>query len=356
MSILLLTALTAAAITCAAQAPDTLITPDNEHIYYMGRIDKSDPAAYRFTYPGTTAMFDFKGSSLKMEAKPGSGRFVVEIDSMQPLTVNFTATDSLITLAENMTDAHHKARITYAIEGYEFIPEFRGFHINHGGSMLANAHRPSMKIEFIGNSITCGYGIEDSIPSNDFSYDTENHTLTYAHLAGRALNADVNIVARSGIGIYRNFGGDRKGTDHTMPSEYDNTMLYRPEVKWDFTQFTPDIICINLGTNDTSLDNYDIAIYEREYRKFLARLRGLYPQAKIVLLTGSMLGGKALDDVKSVLDRIAADNDRVYRFDMSPQTGDLGYGAAYHPSAAQARKMADELIRYLRTSVITPTE
>ena len=69
-----------------------------------------------------------------------------------------------------------------------------------------------------------------------------------------------------------------------------------------------------------------------------------------------MLGGKALDDVKSVLDRIAADNDRVYRFDMSPQTGDLGYGAAYHPSAAQARKMADELIRYLRTSVITPTE
>ena len=39
----------------------------------------------------------------------------------------------------------------------------------------------------------------------------------------------VNIVARSGIGIYRNFGGDRKGTDHTMPSEYDNTMLYRPE-------------------------------------------------------------------------------------------------------------------------------
>ena len=229
MSILLLTALTAAAITCAAQAPDTLITPDNEHIYYMGRIDKSDPAAYRFTYPGTTAMFDFKGSSLKMEAKPGSGRFVVEIDSMQPFTVNFTATDSVITLAENMTDAHHKARITYAIEGYEFIPEFRGFHINHGGSMLANAHRPSMKIEFIGNCITCGYGIEDSIPSNDFSYNTENHTLTYAHLAGRALNADVNIVARSGIGIYRNFGGNRKGTDHTMPSEYDNTMLYRPD-------------------------------------------------------------------------------------------------------------------------------
>ncbi len=326
MQALLLSLLAAAA--CTAQAPDTLITPDNEHIYYMGRIDKSDPEAYRFTYPGTTAMFDFKGSSLKMAAKPGSGRFVVEIDSVQPFTVNFTAADSVITLADNLTDSAHKARITYAIEGYEFIPEFRGFYISRGGSMLTGD------------------------PNNDFSYDTENHTLTYAHLTGRALDADVNIVARSGIGIYRNFGGDRKGTDHTMPAEYDNTMLYRPEVKWDFTQFVPDIICINLGTNDTSLDNYDIAIYEREYRKFLARLRHLYPQAKIVLLTGSMLGGKALDDIKGALDRIAADNDRTYRFDMSPQTGDLGYGAAYHPSAAQARKMADELTRYLRTTVI----
>ena len=37
----------------------------------------------------------------------------------------------------------------------------------------------------------------------------------------------------------------------------------------------------------------------------------------------------------------------VYRFDMSPQTGALGYGADYHPSRRQANKMAKELSAYL---------
>ena len=63
------------------------------------------------------------------------------------------------------------------------------------------------------------------------------------------------------------------------------------------------------------------------------------PQAKIVLLTGPMLHGTALEDVKASLDKLAANADNIYRFDMSEQTGELGYGADYHPSAAQAAKM-----------------
>ena len=38
----------------------------------------------------------------------------------------------------------------------------------------------------------------------------------------------------------------------------------------------------------------------------------------------------------------------VFRFDMSNQTGDLGYGAAWHPSKWQNEKMAGELTAYLR--------
>ena len=38
----------------------------------------------------------------------------------------------------------------------------------------------------------------------------------------------------------------------------------------------------------------------------------------------------------------------VYRFDMTSQSGDLGYGAAWHPSKWQHEKMAGELIAYLR--------
>ena len=335
--------------SCKKQSESVTIVPaNNPDINYMGRIHWDDDGTGAFNYPGTSALLRFKGTGIGMETSPGSGKFVVEIDNEKPVTVTFSPTDSLLMLAENLTDTIHDVRITYAIEGFEFNPKFRAFHIM-GGKLLPPNAKPKLKIEFIGNSITCGYGIEDTDPEKDFSYDTENHTMTYAYKTARALNADCNVVSRSGIGIYRNYGGEKEGDTQTMPLEYDYTMLYNHDYEWDHSKFDPDIICINLGTNDTSLDNYNITLYEQHYRKFLGHLRELHPQAKIVLLTGPMLQAKALTDVKSVLDRLATEDANIYRFDMSPHTGELGYGASYHPSAAQAERMAEELILFLQS-------
>lgn len=343
-------AILASAIGCASGDP-VFVAANSPEILYMGRLHWGDSLAPEFTYPGTSAQLNFKGTSLAMAASPGSGKFMVEIDGGEPRKVVFTPGDSLITLADSLTDAPHTALITYAQEGYEVHPAFRGFYLSAGGKLLDPPARPELKIEFIGNSITCGYGTEETDPKKGFSYDTENHTLSYAYLTRRALDADVNVVARSGIGIYRNFGGDREGTDMTMPEEYDYTMLYRPEHLWDHTQFHPDIICINLGTNDTSLDNYDIDRFEKAYRDFVDHLLALHPKARIVMLTGPMLNGKALDDVRTSLDRIAADygSESVVRFDLTPQDGSLGYGADYHPSAAQSRRAASELTAFLQS-------
>lgn len=326
------------------------VAPSDSSIMYMGRIDRSNPDAYAFNYPGVTAMFNFEGDTLRMAAKPGSGYFMVEIDTIAPFKVHFGEQDSLIALAEGLSEGPHSARITYAIEGYEFMPEFRGFEITNG-RMLPAPERPELKIEFIGNSITCGYGNEDSIASNGFAYETENHTITYAHLTARRLNADVNVVARSGIGIYRNYGTPTEGSDDTMPLEYDQTMLYQDEPKWDFAQFQPDIVFVNLGTNDTSENKGDMKLFEETYAKFLDHLLDVYPQAQIVLATGSMMEGERLEKVKSALDNLANDKERVHRFDFSPQTGELGYGASWHPSTRQHQRMADELTPYLQSLI-----
>lgn len=89
------------------------------------------------------------------------------------------------------------------------------------------------------------------------------------------------------------------------------------------------------------------------YRGFLQQLRKVYPSAKLVLLSGSMLNGKSLEDVKKAMDLVVMERQRmgdkeVYRFDMSPQTGSLGMGANYHPSMRQHQKMASELTAFLR--------
>lgn len=338
-------------ITACSGSKPLKVNPDDPGIMYMGRILTTDSTAPTFTYPGTTAMLNFEGSGIAMAASPGSGQFMVEIDDYEPFKINFTDRDSIITLVDTLSAGPHSLRVAYAIEGYEKHPEFRGFEISGpGAKMLPAPERPKLRIEFIGNSITCGYGTEADSAQVHFSYDTENHTLGYAYLTARALDADFNIVARSGIGMYRSYGGPREGTpDERMPGEYDYTLLYNHKHFWDHRSFRPDIICINLGTNDMSLDNYDINLYEEAYKKFLAHLRMLQPQAKIVLLTGPMLHGQQLEDVKGVLDRLADKDERIYRFDMSEQTGELGYGADYHPSKAQAAKNAAELTGFLRT-------
>ena len=67
------------------------------------------------------------------------------------------------------------------------------------------------------------------------------------------------------------------------------------------------MVCINLGTNDLSTNNYDIQLYENNYRMFLKTVRSKYPAAKIVLLTGPMLDEKESSLQRAALDRICND-------------------------------------------------
>lgn len=333
-------------LPAALLSKETRIPAADKKIHYMGRIHWDESGYGSFNYPGTTAILNFNGSTLRMETSPGSGRFIIEADNSEPISIVVGENDSILTIAEGLENKTHNVRITYAIEGYEHNPQFRAFYTD--GEIVDNDSRGDVKIEFIGNSITCGYGIEDEDPQHGFSYDTENHTLSYAHQTARALNAEFNVVARSGIGIYRNYGSPKEGDVRTMPLEYDYTMLYNHEHKWDPKSFVPDVICVNLGTNDMSEGNYDLKLLEEHYREFLEHLRGLYPNAKIVLLTGSMLQSGELQKMKNLLDKLAEEADNMCRFDMSAQTGELGYGANYHPSRRQAQKMAAELTEYLK--------
>ena len=84
-------------------------------------------------------------------------------------------------------------------------PEFWGFVTD--GQLVEPPALPSKKIEFIGNSITCGYGNEAMLPTNHYSYETQNHYLSYPQIAARQLDAVAYIVARNGIGVYRSYNG-----------------------------------------------------------------------------------------------------------------------------------------------------
>lgn len=339
---------------CGAQAQASAFVPaDDPNIVYMGRTSRRTPGCVSFTYPGVSIFADFEGTSIKMKAKPGSGDFMVEIDGGLPFRIRFAAADSVVTLAEGLPGGTHSARLMYAVEGHEFRPAFYGFYLD-GGKKLAPAPRlPQRRIEFIGNSITCGYGIESEDRDAPFTYATENHYYTYAALTARALEAQHLVVARSGIGVYRNYGSPASGSPDCMPAMYEQTLFLDSTELWNHDLYTPDVVCVNLGTNDVSEDKYDEKLLTDAYRGFAAHLRATYPEAKIVMLTGCMLNGRQLAVVKTALDTVVAErrakgDNGIYRFDFTPQTGSLGYAPGWHPTMRQHRKMAVELTTYLK--------
>ena len=77
----LLLALLAGTAALSAQpttnSSSTFIPADDARIAYMGRISHRIPDAVTFTYPGVSIFANFEGTSLRMQAKPGSGDFMV---------------------------------------------------------------------------------------------------------------------------------------------------------------------------------------------------------------------------------------------------------------------------------------
>lgn len=362
--LMVLTAFGAKAIT-TIPLKGTIISPTDQHILYTGRISFTNPERPTWNYPGVQIIAAFEGTSLRMIAKPRSGYFMAQIDQAEPFKVAFRGErDSVVTLATALPEGRHLVQLMYIIEGYEFFPEFWGFVLDKGRQLIDAPILPSRKIEFIGNSITCGYGNEGLKKEEHFDYATENHYYSYASIAARNLEAQHWVVARSGIGAYRNYDGPKKGNPEScMPVQYEYTgYAWKPELrkeqtflseKWDFSRYQPDVVCINLGTNDLSTPNYDLSLLKQSYQKFLKMVRQHNPKAKIVLLTGSMLYNQELQIAKQLLDEITdkahkSGDKEVYRFDMNHIDGEVFLGNDWHPNVYQDEKMAHELTAYLR--------
>ena len=359
--VLAVSAITAFAIV-TVPVKGTVVSPSDPNIRYAGRISFTNPERPAWNFPGIQIMAAFEGTSLRMMAKPQSGYFMAQIDQAEPFKVAFRGErDSVVTLATALPEGRHLVRLMYIIEGYELYPEFWGFVLDEGCQLVEAPSFPSRKIEFIGNSITCGYGNEGLDKFDHFDYATENHYYSYASIAARNLEAQHWVVARSGIGAYRNYGEPKTGSPVScMPVQYDFTgYAYKPELreeasflseKWDFDRYQPDVVCINLGTNDLSTNNYDLTLLKEGYQKLLKMVRQHNPKAKIVFLTGSMLYNQELKEACQLLDEIAAEaqasgDKEVYRFDIM---GEEFFGNDYHPNVYQDEKMANELTAYLR--------
>ena len=320
------------------------ISPSSSNILYTGRFDFSNKERPVFMYSGCSIQTAFTGTSISLKLQDDSLRnwFTVKLDD-SIFIFSSNKKEGVYHLAKNLTDKKHTIQISRRTEWHAGNTIFLSFEIDNGKELLP-VEKPARVIEFIGNSLTCGYGNEGKSREEHFAYETENNYLTYGAMAARAVNAAYVSVCRSGIGMYQSYGGEH---DFVQPKLYDEIVVGSKAV-WDYKNNQPDVVLIELGANDFAKP-VDSAAYVNTYIQFVQKIRGQYPGTKIICAAGpdspDDSTAKFQTHVKAVTGHFAASDKQVYYFYF----GKLDcHGSDWHPNIKEHEQMASVLIPFIK--------
>ena len=332
-----------------------IIPPLDPAILIEGRYAIEEQAV-RTSHAATSFSITFEGTEVSILLKSPGNVFSVFVDEkeMPPLDLSENNAEKHL-IAKNLKNGEHKITVAKRTESSQGDDIFKGFEIvgaNPRGRPFPHDKPKKLKIEFLGNSVTAGYGVLDSVKENGYRPITESVFKSYAGVAAKALNAEMRTVAFSGRGIYRN---NQEADTRPLP-EFFPYIGVNNKIPWDFS-WQPDIAVIELGANDFALGKPDSAKFVNATVKFAQQVSEKYPKAKIVIIEGPMLNDfypegvpsltlcrKYLDTAKEELAKLGL---TAYRFSLSPQDGSLGYGADWHPSERQSAKNGKEFADFI---------
>jgi len=352
---------------------DLVVAASSSLIDIIGRVP-SPPQAQTFTWPYTSIKFAFIGSEANFTfTTSGQNAFALSIDGSDLTTAPKTIFDG--STGPNATFGTGKLA-----KGFHTVEMFRVTEADHGSIVFGGVKtdgnlvpvNPSpRRIEFVGDSITVGYGVDGTLPCTD-SVITENAAKTYAAIVGKNLSADISLVAWSGRGVLRNYpAADGSDPNPTMPTLWKQTGAYDTMATYTFPKVvTPQAVVVNLGTNDfayltgpadasgnptASRPPITQAQYQNAITNFTMQIQHAYPTVPIFLVSSPMLsdgypaGQNQHSTQLAALQAVASSLKNVIVVDLPSQTGAVG--CDYHPSPATHQQMAQLLIPVMKTKL-----
>jgi hypothetical protein len=330
-----------------------IVKSDDPRIHYTGRIDKKDDAMI-LAWPGTSLNINFTGTSIKavLSDQHGENYYNVIIDGKVTIKLLLDKVKKEYTLAENLPQGKHNLELFKRTEwtmGKTFVYQLI---LDDKAKVLPASPTKKHKIEFFGNSITCGYAVEDSSGKDRGTAPYENNYVSYAAITARYFNAEYYCIARSGIGVTISW------FPQTMPEMYDLIDGNDKTRKWDFAKYQPDVVVVNLFQNDSWL------VKQPNHAEFKARfgttaptetqiisaysdlvrnIRGKYPKAKIICALGNMDATQAGSAWPGYIQKAVAGlaDNKIYTC-FFPYKGTGG-----HPNGKEQQAMADQLISFI---------
>jgi lysophospholipase L1-like esterase len=340
-------------ICCAAssskKADLKFFKADNKNIQYVGRIDFSNPAMPRIWAPGVYIKARFKGSRCEVlindETQGGNNHNYLEIviDNNTPYRIQTTGKTNVIKLPDTLANTEHTVIICKDTESNIGYIDFLGFSCE---KLLRLPAKPERKIEYFGDSITSGTGMDLSVVPCDKGqwYDQHNAYMSYGALTSRNLNAQWQLTALAGVGLVHSCCN----MNVVMPQIYDKVFLRGDTITWNFNNYQPDVVTICLGQNDGP--KQDSLVFCSAYINLIKAIRQHYPNADIICLTSPMADKTLTPVLQRFLTGItnyvnAAGDKKVHKYFFSRQYHN---GCGGHPDLDEHKLIAAELTAYIK--------
>lgn len=322
-----------------------------------GRCEKaSDGVGLNFA--ASAIEFNTDSSSVMLEVKADAGVYYsVFVDGKlkeeRALTESGT---NYIILARGLSEGNHNIKFVRATEGRSgnFMTVV-SIQLDAGKSLVSSGNQDNVMIEFLGDSLTSGYG-------NLTTYKTESASdliyqdslKAYPYLIADELGFDYRIVSRSGIALK-----ERTSGGSTYPAFYDfySCENYYKDKTKKYDSSNPqdvDIVVVNLGTNDMTNNSFNtdaadpVGEYSQLYADLITKI-GYRKDAKIVFVSGvSWCHGQstAYNGAKTKLNGLGYNN--VYLYDVPT----YHLGGESHPAADEHQEIADVIIKFFKDNSI----
>jgi hypothetical protein len=356
-------------------------TEIRDRVRLFGRVyEDAELGAVFFNWTCSGFELDFHGTRLEgrflaleteFETRPGAGAqtfwpwiAVFLDDGVEPYRrFEVGGRDERHVLFESETPEKHRLKVVKLSENFMGKSGLAGLRAD-GEISAPSPVAPACRIEFIGDSITCGYGNEAEDRDAPFMPAQQNGWMTYAALACRELNAECQMVSMSGISVSQ----PTFETPFKLPS-MDELYAYTDRLhetrrgkqsgfaEWDFGSFRPDAIVINLGTNDVNAvklaedKSKEEDAFERNYIRFLREVRRRNGPEPVIYCTLGPLDYYLYDRIVRAAAGYAQETGdtriRCFKWGGVVQWEE-GYGAVGHPSVKTHLRMGKELCGKLR--------
>jgi lysophospholipase L1-like esterase len=364
MSEVVLSVLLGAVIGGSSVAPaeegSAWLPPDDPQVSIMGRVDRGSAGRVRVGYPGVTIRLHFTGSRVLARLASNSGNTYVDVivDGAPPEIVHVTQGMNDYVLARDLSAGEHLLDLVHRTETWEGVLTVAGFQLAPGAALLDAPPWPQRKMLVIGDSVTCGEGVDRGIDCTKTTFAMANGYDSYGMLMARHLDAQCQLVCFGGRGLIRDWRGR---TDVlTAPQLFDLALPEEdgpPPPVWAPEAFVPDVVIVSLGTNDFNLSIGALPTRDRfvpAYVTFVRRLRSLYPKAHVFLTEGAIVNDG--DDPSGPHPRTVLNDyiDATLReladpFVHHPKASHFpGDECNAHPTGQQHRMMAQELEPQIR--------